>query len=222
MCQYEPLSPWVFEYMLQVCEAHEADAAARLHVSLSRISCAASFRGIVFEKKTLKYLDSIVTDHPLPIRRLGQPDQTPWSYPGPIPRRTFKEPTVIQYIKDAVKDRQPLHLVPSIPNFSAIDSILYHPDRGLTFFQMTTNNDHPIAVSCLNRIQKWLDEEQPVDLTNLRPNKTKPWRFIFVVPPDMASDFKPQKLDGDCKTDAWVEKVDQYVLGLGLGGATRR
>ena len=200
--------------MLKICEAHEADAAARLYVTLSGMSWTASFRGIVFEKQILRYLDSIDADRPLPIRRLGQPDETPWSYPGPIPRRTFKEPTVIQYIKDAVKNRTPLHLVPFVPNFPAIDSILYHPDRGLTFFQITINSDHPIAVSCLKRIERWLNERLPVDLTNLHPSKRKPWRFIFIVPPEMASDFKPQELDGDTEMDVWVEKVDQFVLGL--------
>ena len=214
MCQYEPLSEWVYNYMLRVCEAREADAATRLVTTLSMRSWSASFRGMVFETEILRYLNSIKTDCSLPIRRLGQANQTPWSYPGPIDSRKFREPTVIRYIKDAAKARKPLHLVPQPSNFPAVDSILYHPDRGLTFFQITINSDHPIAVSGLKRIQKWLNDEPPVDLTNLRPNKTKPWCFIFVVPPDMAPDFELQKLDGDSETDAWAEKVDQFVLGL--------
>ena len=49
MCQYEPLSPWVFEYMLQVCKVHEANAASRPYVRLSGMPWAVSFRAM-FEK----------------------------------------------------------------------------------------------------------------------------------------------------------------------------
>ena len=132
MYHCEPLFQWVFEYMLQVCEAHEADAATRLYVIPSRMPWAASFQCLRFEKKTLKYLDSIITNHSLPIHRLGQPNQMMWSYPGLIPCSTFKGPTLIRNIKDAIEDKGSLHLVPSAFNFLAVNLIIYHPDQGLT------------------------------------------------------------------------------------------
>ena len=54
---------------------------------------------------------------------------------------------------------------------------------------------------------------------SLPHQKNPPWRFVFIVPPNMASAFKLQGLKGDTKKGAWAGKVNKYVLGLDVGGA---
>jgi len=151
--------------------------------------------------------------HDFPIRGLApRSDQTTWIYRGRIDHTTFRKSTVIDPIRKAVDNKQPLHLVPSAPNFPAVDSILYDPNDVLTCIQIMITVDHDIVVSGLQDIQSWL--KRGTSLENLRPTRNRRWRFLFVVPSDMASTFKVQKLDGDTRRAEWARKVDQYVLGL--------
>jgi len=112
-------------------------------------------------------------------------------------------------------------LRPAARNFPTVDSILYNPNDSLAFtcIQTTVSSEHPIAVSGLKHIQSWLKPK--TTLAALCPTKTMPWRFIFVVPQDTASDFKLQKLQGDTATGAWVGKVQQHVLGLDVLSRSR-
>jgi len=127
----------------------------------------------------------------------------------------FQETTVIDKIKDAVEAGEPLHLVPLAPNFPAVDSIVYYPNEVLTCIQITIRSEHPIAVSGLRHIQRRL--KGGTWSAGLRPKRKRPWRFVFIVPPEMASTFTWQKLNGDTKLGAWAGKVEQYVLGLEVG-----
>ncbi len=67
--------------------------------------------------------------HDFPIRGLApRSDQTTWIYRGRIDHTIFRKSTVIDAITKAVENKQPLHLVPSVPNFPAVNSILYDPN----------------------------------------------------------------------------------------------
>ena len=67
-------------------------------------------------------------------------------------------------------------------------------------------------VDGLLQIQKWLGA--PTALAYLCPTAVVPWRFIFIVPPGNASDFKWQKLKHDTTLGEWDGRAHQYVLGL--------
>jgi hypothetical protein len=53
-CHCDVVSQWVFDSLLDACETHEANAAARFYRQLSGSSWAASFQGRVFERWMLK------------------------------------------------------------------------------------------------------------------------------------------------------------------------
>jgi len=131
---------------------------------------------------------------------------------------------IIEQIINAVQNKEPLHLVPSVPNVAAFDSILYDPNDPnavLTCIQVTMNEkDHAIPVSDLQHIQSWLKPRTLLE--GLRAEKDRPWRFILVVPKGMESTFKLQNSDGDTATSEWARKVDQYVLGLNEGTIFKR
>jgi hypothetical protein len=173
--------------------------------------------GYLFERQVLNHLCGISEECKFPIRRLTDSKQTTWTYRGPIERFNFQESTFLDRITEAVQHRRPVHLVPSVCNFPAVDSILYDPDDPdavLTCIQITINKDHPIAVSGFQLIQSWLKVGTPP--AGLRPTKTRQWRLLFIVPFGMESTFKSQKLngDGDTTKGKWAGKVDQYVLAL--------
>jgi hypothetical protein len=82
-------------------------------------------------------------------------------------------------------------------------------------FQVTRNKSkHPIKVSGLRDIQRWLRDVGP---KSLLPTKQAPWCFVFILPPNMESAFKYQKLKDDTKTREWAGKMNQFVLGLNVG-----
>jgi len=118
-CHFEPVSRWTLDILLKEYEAHRADEIADFYFNISAMS------GLI------------------------RSNRTTWIYRGPIRRITFRESTIIDSIKDTVRNRQPLHLVPFVPNFPAMDSILYDPndpDAVLTCIQNTINVDHDIVV----------------------------------------------------------------------------
>jgi hypothetical protein len=200
------------DLLLQQYEARKADAAADFYRNISVMPGAAWLQGHLFERQVLNYLCGISEECKFSIRRLTDTKQKTWTYRGPIERFNFQESTFLDGITEAVQHRRPVHLVPLVRNFPAVDSILYDPDDPdavLTCIQITINKDHPIAVLGLQLIQSLLKPP-----AGLPPTKTRQWRFLFVVPFGMESTFKSQKLNGDTPKAEWAGKVDQYVLGL--------
>ena len=151
--------------MLDVCETHEANAAARFYRQLSGSPWTASFRGHVFERQVLNHLCGIRTEYTFLIRGLTDSNETTWTYRGEIPRVTYQESAEF---KKAVAAKRAVHLVPSATNFQAVDSIIYHPDDVLTLVHVTMNSKHPTTVSGLGRIQRWFRE---VGTAGLLPTK---------------------------------------------------
>ena len=227
-CQIGGVSRWALDCLLCQYKTHKAHMTAKFYQEISTMDGAEALRGHMFEWQVLNYLQDIRDDRRVfSILSLIDPDsevtwtnsdsEVPvmWTY-QPTTLTHFQGSTVIKEITEAVRDRKRLHLVPLVPNFPAVDSILYDPDDPdavLTCIQITRRVTHPIAVSGLQRIQSWLKLRSP--LTSLRPSIAKPWRFLFVVPLNIASTYKFQKFEGDTTTKAWAGKVHQYVLGLG-------
>ena len=184
---------------------------------------AASLQGHLFERQVLNYLDGINASHDFTICGLTNYNQMTWTYCGPIRSFIFRErATFHEEITNAIQSRESLHLRPAARNFPTVDSILYNPndsDGVITCIQTTVSSEHPIAVSRLQHIQSWLELKTP--LAHLRPSNTMPWRFIFIVPQDIAPDFKLQTLQGDTATGAWAGKVQQHVLELDVLSRSR-
>jgi hypothetical protein len=228
-CQFEPVSRWALDLLLRRYEVRKSDAAADFYYSMSGMSDAASLQGHLFERQVLNHLGditSIPAESTFVIRGLTDSiltkwtgwtgfNRTKWTCRGAIRHITFDESTIFNELTEAVRNRMPVRLVPSARNFVAVDSILYDPDDPnavLTCIQITMNMKHPIAVSGLKLIQRWLKRGSSLD--GLRPQKTWPWRFLFVVPSDDPSQFKSQRFIGDTRTGEWAGKVHQYVLGM--------
>ena len=209
-CHRKPVSRWVFTSLLNHCETNEAEAAALLYKQLSGISSAGAVWGLLYERLVLDYLDRIEEERKLPIRPLTRKDDdTTWTYRGRTERLNFRDEDVPNYINNAVENNRSLHLVPLISNYPGVNSIVYCPTDVLTCIQVAINSEHKIAVTGLERIQNKL-LERTADL----PKKTRPWRFIFIVPRKMEDSFRLQKFDGDTELGEWAGKVNQYVCGL--------
>ena len=215
-CKFEAVSGWALDILLQEYNDRRANEAAEFYHRISLMPEAASLRGHLFERQALNYFSDIGPERDFSIRRLTDSTQMKWTLHGPIHRIPLQESTVSYEITKAAQNQKPLHLVPLVPNFAAVDSILYDPkdpNAALTCIQLTMNRrDHAIAVSGLKRIQSCLKLHSPLE--GLRPKKYRPWCFIFVVPKGMEPIFELQDMKGKTATAEWAGKVDQYVLGL--------
>ncbi|KAH9962050.1 hypothetical protein BJV74DRAFT_871449 [Russula compacta] len=216
-CKSEAVSSWVLDLLLQQLNALQANDAAKFYYKISTQPEEASLRGHLFERQALNYLGGIGVgvERKFSIRGLTDSSQMPWAYQGPIRRFAFEEFTVIEQITNAFQNKEPLYMVPLVCDSLAVDSILYDPNDPnavLTCIQVTRNEKHTIAVSGLRHIQSWFEPCGP--LADLRASKSKPWRFLFVVPLGRMPTFKLQELDGDTTGGEWAGKVHQYVLGL--------
>jgi len=223
-CGFRTVSRWAFDCFTETYEAQEAHAATTFYRHISGTPAAASLWGHVFERRVLNRID--VGGFNFPIRGLPVPEETTlpegttlpeettWTCRRrPIPRSKFlQESDFVEQITKAIQENKELHLVPSAPNFKAVDSILYAPNEVLTCIQATVSRkDHGILVPGLRCIQRWLGRGP---LAHLRPKKDRPWRFIFVVPSDEAPTFEFQRFERDTAHGEWAGKVHQYVLGL--------
>jgi hypothetical protein len=222
---FETVSRWTLDLLLKQYEVRKADAVADFYYIISAMDDAATLRRQMFERQVLYHSRGIDAIRTFRIRGLtADSNQTTWTYRGDTIQHTdLEESSFFDEISAASRDRKPLHLVPLARNFPAVDSILYDPndpDAVLTCIQITMNEGHPIAVLDLQCIQSWLDRNTA--LAGLRPTKSRPWRFLFVVPSYIASTFKSQRLKGDTATREWAGKVHQYVLELKEEGIFRR
>jgi hypothetical protein len=216
ICRVGPVSSWAFDLLLCRYESYAADKIAEFYHQIKATSGpAGSLRRYMFERQVLNYFCSHPTESSVSIRGLVDSKKMPWSYNGPTRRITFDKSTFVPELTKAVQKREKLLLVPFVPNFPAVDSILYDPndrDAVVTCIQVTVSDTHDILTSGLGKFQNWLQYKTPLE--DLRPSKNRPWRFVFVVPSGNADTFKLQKFEKDTATEAWAGKVHQYVLGL--------
>jgi hypothetical protein len=174
-CRFESVSGWALDLLLDQYKDRQADLIADFYYHISAMPEAATLRGHLFERLVLNCLRGIRTEYTFPIRGLTDSKERRWTYRG-HESITFEELTAFDIITKAVQCRTPLHLVPLARNFAAVDSIVYDPNKGLTCIKITLDSDNPIAVSGLQRIQRWL--RLSTSLAALRPNRAKPWRFV--------------------------------------------
>jgi len=209
-CGFGAVSPWALDVLLTEYETQQADAAITFYHSISGKSDAASLRGHVFARQVLNHLNGLRTEHRFLVHGLTSSEEMMWSYRGPVRRFDFlQDLDFIDELTKAVQNEKPLHLVPLARNFAAVDSIIYDPKEVLTFIQIMVNREHDNLVLGLRHIQSWLKHDTP--LASLRPSKSKPWRFIFIMPSDGAS-FELQQLKGNTDQGEWAGVVNQYVL----------
>ncbi len=211
-CRFKPVSRWAFNQLLNKCEDLQAGAVARFHHKISGEPRAASLWSHLFERQVL---NSLGDGSRREILGLTNPkEKKMWTFRGRIHYFTEDSSAVVEITK-AVATKKPLHLVPLISNFPAVDSIVYEPNKDLTCIQTTIKKgEHPITVSGLVRVQQWLNHQ--TSLAGLRPSKKRPWQFIFIVPSNMVPTFKKQRFTGDTDNNGWAGKVKQYVLGWEL------
>ena len=215
-CGFGAVSLWALDVLLTECEIRRADATVTFYRCISRMPYATSLRGHVFRRQVLKHLDGLHSEHVFPMEGLTPFKETEWTYRGPIRRFNFlQDLDFIDELTKAVQNEKPLHLVPLARDFEALDSIIYDPKEALlTCIQITIYGEQDILVSDLQRIQSWLKNDiDDTPFAGLRPSKRRPWRFIFIVPPD-EEPFEPQRLKGDTAQGEWTGKVHQYVLTL--------
>ena len=216
-CKFGAVSRWALDLLLKEYETRQADAVATFYDDIYHIpgrSITAPLRGHVFKRQVLTYLHGMDAEHKFSIR--GASEEMTWSYRGPIRHFNFlQDLDFIDEIAKAVQDKNPLLLVPSAFDFPAVYSILYDPNEVLTCIQITTSGRCHVLVSRLRLIQNWL--ERDTRLAGLLPSKERPWRLIFIVPPDKAF-FELQRLEGDTAQEEWSGKVQRYVLGLDVFG----
>ena len=147
-----------------------------------------------------------------------------------------KKATVIEKIKVLFGHHMPLHLIHSYLNFPAIDlntrealfiqvvdNNVYDPDEQylrpeVTCVQITFNSEHLL----LSRVSSLIKAGSPLaHFGDLCPSNARPWRFVFIVPSDMASAFTLQVLEVHGTSREWAGKVEQYMLGLLLSSSVR-
>ena len=174
--QFGAVSRWALDLLLQQYKVHESDAAANFYYRISRMPEAASLRVYLFERQVLNHLCRIDTKWEFSIRGLTDSNQMTWTHSGPVRHITFQESTIFSEITKAFRNREPLHLIPLVHDFPAVDSILYDPNDPnavLTCIQITRNEEHPIDVSGFLRIQSWLKFGTPLE--NLCPYSKENW-----------------------------------------------
>ena len=218
-CNFGVVSPWALDHLLSLCETQQADAAADFYKYIEGVSEAASLWGHVFKRLALNHFDGIGPKHKFSLRGLTIPGKMTWSIRSRIRRFNFRRDLdFIDEITKAVREKESLHLVPFSRNFAAVDLIIYDPNGALTCIQVTVRRERDVLVSDLLRIQSWL--RRGTLLGGLCASENRPWRFIFIVPPDKKP-FKSQRLEGDTTRGEWARKVHQYVLKLDVVGKRR-
>ena len=192
-CQFEAVSDWVYDLIIRVCAEKDKDAAATIYYQLEKTPSAGLFRGRLFEKQVLDFLDRIESNHDLSIRRLSKTGgaNSNWTYHGPIRRYTFEEP---------------MYLVPPAPNFAAVDSIFKQRSVATTRLKSQVSGKYKSGSKKAHRLRSC------APLRRLpKVDGDGRWRFIFIVPKKVEPTFTKQELQGDTDKGIWV---DQYVLGL--------
>lgn len=210
--QIAAVSPWALDNLFK--RQLEADVSYNAYRSIMKAPKMGILRGQMFERQVLKFFAGLKENMPFRIRSLDDSMTSHWVYPGPTSCSSFYPLTFIQLLEVAVTLKKPLCLtMPNPLNFPAVASILYDPSQGFTGIQITSQTTHPVVVMGFKQIQK-LYSRLVVGLGSSIPLGTR-WRFIFVVPDDIAASFTKQPLGGGgTDNQGWLKSVDQYVLGL--------
>jgi len=206
-------STWVLDKLLLVYEARMNDAAWEFYNTVEGSRDSAALQGKIWERQVHNFVHSRTIPLTLTAISLeGQPATT-WDVPVGVCRRSFDIRSFLCILEDAIQKRIPSYLVPLVPNFPTIDSLLYKPDEPFRAIQITKASRHPADVAGFKRIQQWMKLKSLA--SPLRPSAAKPWHFVFVVPSGAADTFTKQSLIGT-ETDVrvWAKKIKQFVVEL--------
>lgn len=208
-------STWVLDKLLLAYEARMNDAAWEFYNTVEGSRDAASLQGKIWERQVHNFVQS--RTNPLTLTAIsleGQPATTlTWDVPVGVCRQSFDFQSFLCILEDAIQKRTPSYLVPLVPNFPTIDSLLYKLDEPFRALQITKAPRHREDVAGFKRIQQWMKLKSLA--SPLRPSAAKPWHLVFVVPSGAAQTFSKQSLTGT-KTDVgvWAKKIKQFVVEL--------
>ena len=207
-CHFEPVSNWSFQKLLERFEKEQDDAIRVLYNRIRKEpKLAILMRGLTWERQCHIFFQSLKFPRSFVLRSLDDPSiSITWDYPGPTKYESFEPRSFSSQLQALIQDKTPAYLKPMLTIFSTLDSLVYQPGI-LDILQMTVRVEHPSSTAGFGLIQKWLRVKSPA--SHLRPSKDRPWKFIFVVPEEMAASFEQVSFGG-----VWDSKVKQYVLGL--------
>ena len=208
-CHIRLVSDWLFERLLVKYEERQADVARELFNAIRKEPEIASINGVIWERQCHLFFRSLRSPRSFVLRSLDDPSGSityEWEYPGSIGYQTFGSGSFATQLQALIADETSGYLKPMSTTFPTLDSLLYQPGY-LEFLQMTVSPSHPGSIAGFQRIQRWLKLKGPA--SHLRPSKSRPWTFIFVVPEEMAASFNQQSFG-----NVWGSKVKQFVLGL--------
>lgn len=100
---------------------------------------------------------------------------------------------------------------PLVGNLVGFDAFALEVDGdqcpiAVVFFQFTTSTDHPIKTTFFEKL--WIKHQFA--------KKMVKWKFIFVVPQVIESEYVAQPLTPPSAGQKWEEEVEQYVLGVDM------
>jgi hypothetical protein len=96
---------------------------------------------------------------------------------------------------------------PDYANFPTADSFYVDANGRLTLIQCTISSSHSINVRGLDKIQQRLCVSGAVVS---KATKQKPWRIVFVVPPEAKEEFEA----GEGLVLKWAKVLDAFVLPM--------
>ena len=206
-CPIRHVSDWSFKKLLEKYEEREVGVSRELFNLIQREPPIASINEAIWERQCNLFFRSLRSPRSFMLRALDDSSQSlTWDYPGDTLYRTFKSGSFPTMLQALIEGRISGYLEPVSTAFPTLDSLVYQPGL-LIFLKMTVGTEHDGSSAGFERIQRWLKLKGP--LAHLHASESRPWKFVFVVPEEMALSFKQQSFG-----KAWNSKVKQYVLGL--------
>jgi hypothetical protein len=159
----------------------------------------------IFQWACDEFFRSLEECRSFPVRSLDDPRKSiTWQYPD---NHAGYSKSHLSELQTQIEGGTPGHVIHPYTTFPTFNYMVYTPD-GFEFVQMTTGVDYAGSTTGFERVQRWLDRIGE-NSQHLQPSTTRRWKFIFVVPEEIAPSFTKWTFG-----DGWDEKVAQYVLGL--------
>jgi hypothetical protein len=208
-CLVRPVTDIALGYYLSKYERKLPLGPHKLYKFLEREPKLSSTNSHMFQWACEKFFESLMQAHSFTVRSLDDPRKTTtWVYSGHI--SNYSSPKSIssrlrtQFQSGKVgKARSTYTTFPSFNNMVCISDGV-----SMEFVRMMTGVDCYGDAAGFERVQRWLNRS-PEDSQHLQPSTKRPWKFIFIVPEEIATSFTKWTFG-----NGWDEKVAQYVLGL--------
>ena len=104
-------------------------------------------------------------------------------------------------------------IAPSVTNLPVVD----FADRPYRGYQATVSSSHSISYRCCKELLDELDRVHRVRFPDALDADLPKLQLYFVVPEHVAPGFSKQQFKGPPKPNPLLDRVEQYVIGLGAG-----